>query len=405
MEQNEDKLQDAILPILPNEDERMLELALEEFKDVLMFAEEECDEPNYLLQFKGVPFSPLGGIQAITGHRKNGKSLLLTIFMSAILQSDSEQMRMKFPGLQLCDNIKDVIGHEPRVLYIDTEMEPLNTMKVIRRVHYLCGWELKKSNRRFFTMRLRKLFNIEVKKKRTLKAIDMFRATVVVIDGVRDIVKDFNDNGEASELISTLMAKATDANCCIWNALHYNPKAGNDADGKMRGHLGTEMGNKVTDTFASQKFKTAEGIFFKVTQVDARGKDVEDFTFEVTDECGHLGIPRMCDAPKADIPGKKNASEEQKKTRIEETRKALKIILPNGIAKRWQEILNDLMELQGYSELTARKRLNEASCFLDRISGDYKWFYTEQRDEVIESFNQYSGNKDELLNQQEDAPF
>jgi 5-methylcytosine-specific restriction endonuclease McrBC GTP-binding regulatory subunit McrB len=70
----------------------------------------------------------------------------------------------------------------------------------------------------------------------------------------------------------------------------------------MRGHLGTELGNKVSDTLVSRKKKEESGrVIFTVSQQDARGKDMEDWKFEVTDAAGALGIPQIIDnfdAPK-----------------------------------------------------------------------------------------------------------
>ena len=64
----------------------------------------------------------------------------------------------------------------------------------------------------------------------------------------------------------------------------------------MRGHLGTELANKVSDTFNIEKKKNADGIVFEVSQSDARGKDVENWTFCITDACGKLGIPSIVSA-------------------------------------------------------------------------------------------------------------
>jgi hypothetical protein len=86
-----------------------------------------------------------------------------------------------------------------------------------------------------------------------------------------------------------------------------NPRPGNDDDSKMRGHLGTELGNKVTDTLVSIKSKTASGVTFTVKQLDARGKDMEDWKFEVTDQAGALGIPRIIAG--GGTPAKKEAVE------------------------------------------------------------------------------------------------
>ena len=77
-------------------------------------------------------------------------------------------------------------------------------------------------------------------------------------------------------------------------ALHQNPSRKNDDDeAKMRGWAGTEFGNKVSDTLVSIKSKKPEGVTFTVKQQDARDKDMDDWQFEVTEDAGNLGVPRI----------------------------------------------------------------------------------------------------------------
>ena len=104
---------------------------------------------------------------------------------------------------------------------------------------------------------------------------------------------NFNDNDESSRVIGKIMTLATKRNICIWTALHQNP--GNDAMAKMRGHLGTELANKSSDTFVSVKEKKPHNVKFTVKQINARNKDVDDFSYEVTADAGRLGVPRILD--------------------------------------------------------------------------------------------------------------
>ena len=278
-------------------------------------------EPRYLLEYKGVGFSPLGGIQAISGQKKNGKTFVLAQLMAAILGSGSERVEAKLPGLKTVDSTVEWLGQEPSVLYVDTEMEQLNTAKVLRRVHWLCGWDSNVANDRFRVLWLRQVTAEDEKPAFALryelikKAIAWMRPTAVFIDGIRDIIGDFNDNEQSSALVTELMTLATQYNCCIWNVLHANPRPTNDDEGKMRGHLGTELGNKVSDTFVSKKNKTERGVTFTVKQMDARGKDVDDWSFEVTDDAGGLGIPRILDAVVA--PEKKTEGKSNEPTEVE----------------------------------------------------------------------------------------
>lgn len=247
--------------------------------------------PRFLLQYNGVGFSPLGGIQAISGQKKNGKTFVLCQLMAAVLNSDSERMRAHLPGLKLNDDTNSKLAHDPVVLYCDTEQEIENTARVARRVHYLCGWPMNEANPRFRVLWLRAEESIEDRWGKIKQAIHEVRPTAIFLDGIRDVIADFNDPGQSAALITECMSITTKGDCCMWCVLHENP--GSD---KMRGHLGTELGNKVTDTFVSTKKKSAEGVTFTVKQQDARSKDVDDWTFEITDDAGGLGIPRIKDA-------------------------------------------------------------------------------------------------------------
>ena len=296
------------LPPLPSGDEqekKKEEERIDELRSYLLDARENYPEPYYMLEYNGVPFSTIGGIQAISGQKKNGKTFVLAQLMAAILGSGTERVTEYLPHLLVPQRTRDWLGHEPSVLYVDTEMEKLNSAKVLRRVHWLCGWPMDVPNPRFNVLWLRGVTDVknesgEVKERAYAKryrliraAIDWLKPDAVFIDGVRDIIGDFNDNKESAQLVGDLMALAEQKQICIWNALHMNPRPGNDDESKMRGHLGTELGNKITDTLVSIKKKDSSGVTFTVKQLDARNKDMDDWKFEVTDASGALGIPRI----------------------------------------------------------------------------------------------------------------
>lgn len=246
-------------------------------------------EPRFLLEYAGVPFAPLGGIQAITGHQKNGKTFLMCQFMAAILSGgDTERMRANLPTLQLHQPTRESLNHEPVILYVDTEMEKLNTVKVVRRVQWLCNLDYNIPNERMKVLWLRAEESNKVRWEKTKQAIIETHPTAIFLDGIRDVIGDFNDNAESALLIAECMKISTEMDCCFFNVLHENP--GSD---KMRGHLGTELSNKVTDTFVSIKDKKDGMVTFTVKQIDARGKDVDDWKFEITSDAGSLGVPRI----------------------------------------------------------------------------------------------------------------
>ena len=276
------------------------EINAEELRQYWLDPEQEYPEPHYLYEYNGVAFSPLGGIQAISGQKKNGKTFVLAQLMAAALGTGTERVTQYLGGLRTNAETVEWLGHEPKVLYCDTEMEQLNTAKVLRRVHWLCGWDMKQRSDRFFVLWLREVPKTEHRtankeRWRLIKnAIEQTSPDIVFIDGLRDLVNDFNDNSESSAIVGEMMSLASQKNICIWNVLHYNPRPSNDDESKMRGHLGTELGNKVSDTFVSIKKKDNEGnVTFTVKQQDARGKDVDDWQFVITDDAGGLGIPMI----------------------------------------------------------------------------------------------------------------
>lgn len=272
----------------------------EELRPYWLDPREDYPEPYYMLEYNGVPFSTIGGIQAISGQKKNGKSFVLTQLMAAILGNGCERTQRYLPGLTVPERTIEYLGHEPRVLYVDTEMEKLNSAKVLRRVHWLCEWDMKQPNDRFQVLWLKNMPRDDAEKAHEKRyrlirnAIEEVSPDIVFIDGIRDLLSSINDENNGVQILSELSTLAEERHMCIWNALHQNPRGdANSEEGKMRGWIGTELGNKVSDTFISIKSKTQNGVSFTVKQQDARGKDIDDWKFEVTDDAGNLGVPRI----------------------------------------------------------------------------------------------------------------
>ena len=266
----------------------------------LLDPREDYPEPYTMLEYNGVPFSKVGGLAAISGQKKNGKSFVLTQLMAAILGCGNEKTTQYLPGLKVPERTIDFLGHLPKVLYVDTEMEKLSSAKVLRRVHWLCGWDMKTPNERFFVLWLKNMPKDGDKKVYRQRydmirlAIDAIQPDVVFIDGLRDLLASINDEESGTMILDELGSLAEERNMSIWCALHQNPQKKNDDDeAKMRGWIGTELGNKVSDTLVSIKNKTADGVTFTVKQQDARDKDMDDWKFIVTDDAGNLGVPRI----------------------------------------------------------------------------------------------------------------
>ena len=341
------------------------QMIFEELRPYWLDPTKEYPEPHFLFEYNGVGFSPLGGIQAISGQKKNGKTFVLSLLMAASLGTGTERVTEYLGSLRTKKETIEWLGHNPVVLYCDTEMEQLNTAKVLRRVHWLCGWEMRERNDRFHVLWLREVPKSEKESSnherwRLIKnGIEAVNPDVVFIDGLRDLVNDFNDNAESSEIVSEMMSIASQNDMCIWTVLHMNPRPSNDDESKMRGHLGTELGNKVSDTFVSIKKKDPNtgAVTFSVKQQDARGKDIEDWTFEITDDCGNLGIPKI--TSKSPLQNIIQQAKEENEIMEQETVRVLKEIISPPMSKTFTECKKLLKQMLGVGEPKAIKYWNQ----------------------------------------------
>ena len=278
------------------------ELAWQRIRPYLLDPRENYPEPYYMLEYNGVPFSKIGGMGAMSGQKKNGKSFVFTELIAAIVGDGCERVQQYLPGLRVPERTIEYLGHKPRALYIDTEMERLSSAKVMRRVHWLCDVDMNAPfpEDRFAVLWLKNMPRNDDKRPYIQRfeliktAIEMIQPDVVFIDGLRDLVASINDEEAGTTILDYFGSIAEERNLSIWLALHQNPSRNNEVeDAKMRGWIGTELGNKVSDTLVSIKTKTANGVTFTVKQQDARDKDLDDWKFEITDDAGNLGIPRI----------------------------------------------------------------------------------------------------------------
>lgn len=240
------------------------------------------EKPLKTLSMDGVPFAPLKGIHALTGQSGHGKTMLFSQFMAAILNGE-------FGGLRY--ELSDLIRN-PKVLYIDTEMEEENTIAVKNRVCQMSNRNPQQSYDDFKILMLRETEEADDRWRKTLKAIYEVKPTIVFIDGLLDLVSDFNKNDECQRLIYRCMQVASHYGISVWCLVHQNP--GNTT--KLVGHLGSMLERKVTDVFCCIKEtndKTGE-VTFTVKQTKARGRDVPKWKFRVL-PIGVYGRPEQID--------------------------------------------------------------------------------------------------------------
>jgi hypothetical protein len=103
---------------------------------------------------------------------------------------------------------------------------------------------------------------------------------LAVIDGVADLLEDFNDVGQSSKIINSLMRLSAENDVAIINVLHTNKRKD---DSEMKGHLGSLLLQKASDVFEVKR----NGDTFNVTESDCRNIAIPDFSFSI----GGDGVP------------------------------------------------------------------------------------------------------------------
>lgn len=227
--------------------------------------------PRWTLSHNGVPFAKVGDLHVIQGKSGHGKTALMTQFMACILKGELGHLRYE---------LRDV--PKPVVLYIDTEMSEDDTIAVKNRVCCLADIDKDKPSDQFKVVRLRETVSTADRWRQILKVIYEVNPTVTFLDGMLDIVNDYNSQEECQPIIRKCMTLVTHYNMSMWCVLHENPTAE-----KMVGTLGSVLQRKVTECFTVVKhkhdknFPTMPDIFFQVQQPKARGKDLEDWCFKI----------------------------------------------------------------------------------------------------------------------------
>ena len=292
--------------------------------------DDKYEQPVWTLSWCGVKFAPLGNIHALTGQSGHGKTMTFSQIIAAVLGGQFGQLKCILPDeIEVEETDKD--GRKTKVkkklvrsvLYIDTEMSKNDTLRVRERIYRLLGWKWGEHHPELRILRLRDVQPPEVGQQPTangqtqprqekaaktglplmeakiavlrwkmvLQAIWEVRPTVAVIDGMLDVIRDYNDIEECQEIITKCMQVSSYFDCSIWCLVHQNPGRFD----KMAGSLGSILERKVTDILSTVKTKDEKtnAVTFKVTQLKARGADVPDWQYFVEDDREHIGMPKM----------------------------------------------------------------------------------------------------------------
>lgn len=229
---------------------------------------DEVKPPEIILKVHGKIVSTRQNIFGIKGKAKVGKSFLMTLINSVVLQKGSMNMLESY-----------LPAGRDKIIVIDTEQSRYHISLIMNRIKKLV--ELHKLDNLF-------IYNLDsVPTADRLEYVETIIMEtegmgLVLIDGIADLVKSVNDEVVACDMADTLRRWATVRDIAIGYVLHENPSDST----KMRGHLGTILTNKSETVI---QIEDQDGIK-QVSTAQTRNAKPEDWSFEIID-----GMPVIMD--------------------------------------------------------------------------------------------------------------
>lgn len=299
------------------------EAAMDEKERYLIDLAKTYSEPSYLVKSGGVGTIPRGDIIAVKAKSKHGKTFLCSIFAAVAMGAEWGSL--------------NAVEKDCKVMFVDTEQNEKNVARVARRIHAMAGIDIHKNSGRLLCYALRKM---EMNKRWQFiqDRITEERPDLVIIDGIADLIADFNNITESQEIIGKLMATSAEFNLSIIFVLHTNKSK---EDNNMKGHLGTMAVQKCSDVFEVVKNVAT----FNVSVSECRNIPISDFSFILDND----GVPHPSETFKQAQAAEKSAVKEAK------------------LKQTFAEIFSDNQELS-YSDLIPLVKLHFA--VQDRQAGN-----------------------------------
>lgn len=231
--------------------------------------------PEFTLFFEGVSFATIGNVTGLIGPEKSGKSTLSSMIAAAAANPEIEVCGFSSQGLQ-------------KLILIDTEQCNYYAGLQFRRAGDLSGLDAKtfaaKSD--FYTLRGA---SISDRREVLFEVLDDApNYSLVIVDGITDVLDSINDEATAAELWHELTDIAEKKKITIIAVIHTNN------GGVARGWVGAEL-QKKCEAIIKIKNDEKNNVFDFVFSL-TRGKRPTGGTFMINDENGKPY--RVNDVPK-----------------------------------------------------------------------------------------------------------
>lgn len=223
--------------------------------------------PPQIVKVKGTTIATVGNFSASTGKPKSKK----TFNVSAIVAS-------ALSGKEVLCYTTCLPAEKKRILYVDTEQSRPHCHKVLQRILRLAGLPVDSECEDIDFLVLREFSPLQ---RRTIIDCTLAKRSdygLVVIDGIRDLLRDINSPSESLDVINDLMRWSSFYNLHIHTVLHLNK-----ADDNTRGHIGTELNNKA-ETILQITKKIDNEKMSEVKAMHIRDQEFTPFAFEIGDD-------------------------------------------------------------------------------------------------------------------------
>jgi archaellum biogenesis ATPase FlaH len=226
----------------------------------------EYPEPEYLIEIGGVPTMPKGNMVAVSAKWKNGKTFFCDILTAIFLGSN------KFVN---CRSLIET-GH---ALFFDTEQAKTDTVHIQAVIDALIP-ESRRNDYKVACLREAEIFTDQSQSTTSSRleiisyAVSHKHPDLVIIDGIADLIFNYNDVNESHEIMTELAMMASKHNCCIVVVMHQNKSR---MDKNMKGHLGTMLYQKCSDVFDVEKHDSV----FEVKHSISRHRTCDSICFKL----------------------------------------------------------------------------------------------------------------------------
>ena len=229
-------------------------------------------DPEYVIEIGGTPTLPKGNLIALSAKWKNGKTFLCDVLTAVFLGSE------RFTGCR-------TLFSQGKVSFYDTEQAKSDTSHIRKVIDAMTP----EGRHHDYDVYCLNPMNIDrtgedgdeiTRYEFISQTIAHDKPDLVIIDGIADLLYNYNDVIESQRLVNRLAALANEHNCAMVVVMHQNKGL---HDKNMKGHLGTMLNQKCSDVFSVEKC----GGIFVVSNTISRHQPCGDFVFKLTAD----GVP------------------------------------------------------------------------------------------------------------------